>query len=103
MMSADATGSFTTSAHPAARGTGSRRERIATIANATTASTTTSEAHLGHLKIILGFIWLLHESAVSASERRYARGLPPPEMPPFRAAVFADHFGAGNGLERHII
>ena len=65
MMSAEATGSFTTSAHPAARRTGSRRERIATIANAATASTTTIEAHLGHLKIILGFIRLLHESAMS--------------------------------------
>src|SRR5712664_706302 len=41
MMSVDATGSFTTSAHPAARRTGSRRERTATIANAANATTTT--------------------------------------------------------------
>src|ERR1700730_8671736 len=60
MMSADATGSVTTSAHPAARRTGSRRERIATIANAPNASTTRIEAHLGHLKVILGFIRSLH-------------------------------------------
>ena len=52
MMSADATGSFTTSTHPAARRTGSRRERIATIANATNASTTRIGTHLGNLKII---------------------------------------------------
>ena len=66
MMSADATGSFTTSAHPAARRTGSRMDRIAMIANAANARTARiGEAHLGHLKIILGFIRLLHESAIS--------------------------------------
>jgi len=65
MMSADATGSFTTSAHPAARRIGSRRERIATIANAANASTTRIEVHLGQLKIILGFIGSLNESAMS--------------------------------------
>src|ERR1700731_4712182 len=64
MMSADATGSFTTSAHPAALRTGSRRERTATIANAANATTTRIAAHLGHREIILGFIGLLHESAV---------------------------------------
>ena len=55
MMSADATGSFTTSTHPAARRTGSRRERIATIASAANPSTTKIVAHLGHLKIIPRF------------------------------------------------
>ena len=65
MMSADVTGSFTTSAHPAARRTGSRREGIATIANAANASTTRIGAHLGQLKIILGFIGSLNESAMS--------------------------------------
>ena len=65
MISADATDSFTTSAHPAARRTGSRRERIVAIANATNASTTRIGTHLGNLKIILGFTGLLHESAMS--------------------------------------
>src|SRR5271155_4292527 len=65
MMSAGATGSFTTSAHPAACRTGSRRERIATIANAANASTTKIGAHLAHLKIIPRFIKLLHESALT--------------------------------------
>jgi hypothetical protein len=65
MMSADATGSFTTSAHPAALRTGSRRERTATIANAANATTTRIGAHLGRQEIILGFIGLLHESAMS--------------------------------------
>ena len=50
MMSAGATGSSTTSAHPAARKTGSRRERIATIANAANASAARIVAHLGHPK-----------------------------------------------------
>ena len=71
MMSADATGSFTTSAHPAARRTGSRSERIAKIANAAKASTTRIGPHLGHLKIILSFIRLLHRSGISpAGEHR---------------------------------
>ena len=65
MMSADTTGSFTTSAHPAARRTGSRRERTATIENAANATTTTIGAHLRRREIILGFIRLLHESAMS--------------------------------------
>jgi hypothetical protein len=64
-MSADATGSFTTSAHPAARRTGSRREGIATIANAANATTTRIGVHIGQLKIILVFIGSLHESAMS--------------------------------------
>ena len=52
MMSAGETGSsFTTSAYPAARRTGSRRERIATIANAANASAARIAAHVGHLKI----------------------------------------------------
>jgi hypothetical protein len=72
MMSADATGSFTTSAHPAALRTGSRKERTATIANAANATTTRIGAHhLGRQEIILGFIGLLHESVVSpAGEHR---------------------------------
>jgi hypothetical protein len=68
MMSADATGSFTTSAHPAARRTGSRRERMATIANAANATTTRIGVHLGQLKIILGFIGSLNESAMSSAD-----------------------------------
>ena len=55
MTSADATGSFMTSAHPAARKTGSQRERIETIANAANASTTNIGTHLGHMKIIFGY------------------------------------------------
>jgi hypothetical protein len=42
-----------------------------TIANAANASTTRIGAHLGHLKIILGFIRLMDESAMSpAGEQR---------------------------------
>jgi hypothetical protein len=58
MMSAEATGSFTTSAHPAALRTGSRRERTATITNAANATTTRIGAHLGRRENILGFIGL---------------------------------------------
>jgi hypothetical protein len=58
MMSADAIGSFTTSAHPAALRTGSRSERTATIANAANATATRIGAHLGRREIILGFIRL---------------------------------------------
>ena len=50
MTSAGATGSFLmTSAHPAARNTGSRSGRIATIANAANASAIRIRVHLGHL------------------------------------------------------
>ena len=56
MMSADATGSFTTSAHPAARKTGSRKGRMAMIAKAADASAIRIRTNLGHLKIILSFI-----------------------------------------------
>src|SRR5271165_26825 len=104
MMSAEATGSFTTSAHPAARRTGSRRELIATIANAATASTTTIEAHLGHLKILRGFIRLLHESVMSP-ECWHVRDVtpPPPETPPFEAAVFGDDVDPGKRLDNQAI
>jgi hypothetical protein len=51
--SAEAMGSFTTSAHPAVRRTGSRREGIETIANAAKVSTAKIGAHLVRLKIIL--------------------------------------------------
>src|ERR1700733_14356026 len=79
MTSAGATGwSLTTSAHPAARKTGSRRGRIERIANATKASAARIVAHRGHLKIHLRLIKLLH-AFVSPSVpdfRRDALGLP---------------------------
>jgi hypothetical protein len=56
MMSADATGSFTTSAHPAALRTGSRRERTATIANAANATATRIGPHLGRRGLMLAFM-----------------------------------------------
>ena len=54
MMSAGATGLFTTSAHPAARRTGTRRERTATIVSADNTSAPRMRGpHLDHLKITL--------------------------------------------------
>src|ERR1700722_3594145 len=76
MMSADATGSFTTSTHPAARRTGSRRERTTTIANAANPSTTKIGAHLGHMKITLRFIKLLHDACWRTSAMVDAPTLP---------------------------
>ena len=61
MISADATSSLTTSAHPAARRTDSRREGTATIAAAAYATTTGIGAHLGRREIMLGFMGSLHE------------------------------------------
>src|SRR5258705_3408920 len=69
--SADATASSTTSAHPAARRTGSLTERTATIANTANANTTRTAAHLSRREIIIRFIGLLHKSAMSpACEHR---------------------------------
>jgi hypothetical protein len=57
MKSAGATGSLLmTSAHPAARKTGSRTGRITTIANAATAGAAKIAAHFGRTKIFLRFI-----------------------------------------------
>src|SRR6516165_5168349 len=53
MMSAGATGSLTTSAHPAARRTGSRTEGTATKVAATNATTTRIGAHLGRRELML--------------------------------------------------
>ena len=53
MMSAGATGSLTTSAHPAVRRTCSRTERTATMAAAANATTTSIGAHLGRRELIL--------------------------------------------------
>ena len=57
MMSAGATGSLATSAHPAARRTGSRTEGTATMAAAANATTTRIGAHLGRRELMLGFIF----------------------------------------------
>src|SRR6516164_7182322 len=54
MMSAGATGSLTTSAHPAARRTGSRTEGTATMVAAANATTTRMGAHLGSRELMLG-------------------------------------------------
>ena len=54
MMSAGATGSLTTSAHPAARRTGSRTEGTATMVAAANATTTRIGAHLGRRELMLG-------------------------------------------------
>jgi hypothetical protein len=56
MMSAEVTGSFATSAHPAARRTSTRRGLTATVANAPNATTIRIRGHLGRLEIMLGFI-----------------------------------------------
>ncbi len=60
MMSAGATGSLTTSAHPAARRAGSRTEGTAKMAAAANATTTRIGAHLGRREIMLGFISKFH-------------------------------------------
>jgi hypothetical protein len=57
MMSAGATGSLTTSAHPAARRTGSRTERTKTMAAAANAGTINSIApHLGRRGVMLDIL-----------------------------------------------
>ena len=55
-MSAGATGSLTTSAHPAFRRTGCQTEGTATIAAAANATTTRIGAHLGRRELMLGFM-----------------------------------------------
>ena len=101
MMSADVTGSSATSAHPAARRIGSRRERTATIANAANATTTSMAAHFGRREIILGFTRLLHESNMSpAGEHRScsARCLGPVDKPrPDADASEQDESDEGGG------
>ena len=54
MMSAGATGSLTTSAHPAARRTGSRTEGTATMVAAANATTSRIGVHLGRRELMLG-------------------------------------------------
>jgi hypothetical protein len=56
MMSAGATGSLMTSAHPAARRTGIRTEGTATMAAAPNATIARIEAHLGRRELMLGFL-----------------------------------------------
>jgi hypothetical protein len=56
MMSAGATGSSTTSAHPAVRRTGSRTEGTATMAAAANATITRIGTHLGRRELMLAFM-----------------------------------------------
>src|SRR5262249_46847701 len=55
MMSAAAIGSLTTSAHPAARRTGSRTEGTRTMVAAANATTTRVGPQLGHRELMLWF------------------------------------------------
>src|SRR5713101_3367523 len=68
MMSAGATGSLTTSAHPAARRTGSRTDGKATMAAAAAATTTRVAAHLGDRRLMLRFISKSHVGTGKARE-----------------------------------
>src|ERR1700742_794242 len=62
MMSADSTGSLTTSAHPAALRRGSLK-RVATMTSAANAATIRSGSHPRRLEILLWYIWPSHKGA----------------------------------------
>jgi len=78
MMSAGATGSLTTSAHPAPRRTGSRTEGTATIAPAAKATTTRIGTHLGRRELVLGFIFKFHAGTWKARDSNRSLILPGP-------------------------
>src|SRR5215831_13564923 len=79
MMSAGATGSLTTSAHPRLR-TGSRTEGTPTMVAAANATTTRIGAHLGHRELILWFPLFI---AGLAFEHIYAASAVPCEYDPY--------------------
>ena len=63
-MSADPTGSLTTSAHPAVRRTASRMEGTATMLATANATIIRTRTHVSRRELVLEFIGSLHGNSV---------------------------------------